>query len=60
MHIRVKMTIGPKSGHLLREHPFNLKGLGGLWFFGEKNSVWKFDWKKNSVPEMGRKKYDNL
>ena len=39
------------------ENPFTLKGGGGLWFFlGKKNSVGKFDWKKNSVSEMGRKK----
>ena len=40
----------------IREQPFNLKGGGGLCFFWEKkNSVGKFDWKKNSVSEMGRK-----
>ena len=39
------------------EHPFKLKGGGGwLWFFlGKKISVRKFDWKKMSVSEMGRK-----
>ena len=41
----------------LRDHPFNLKGEGAMVFLGENFSVCKFDWKKNSVSEMGRKKY---
>ena len=44
----------------LREHPFNLKGLGvvgGLCFFLRENIFfWQMIDKKNSVSEMGRKK----
>ena len=44
--------------NMLREHPFNLKGGGGLWFFGgEKFLLANLIEKKNSVSEMGRKKY---
>ena len=38
------------------DHPFNLKGGGGLWFFGGKTiSVSKFDGKTFSVCDMTEK-----
>ena len=39
----------------LREHAFNLKVGGAMVFLGKQISVGKFDWKKISVSEMGRK-----
>ena len=42
----------------VRDRPFNLKGEGGaMVLFGENNFVSKFDEKKNSVSDMGRRKY---
>ena len=38
-----------------REHPFNLKGGGGLWFFWKKNFLSPIE--KKIVSEIGRKKY---
>ena len=45
------------TGISLRDRPFNLKGGRGetMVYWGEKNSVSKFDGKKISVSDMGRK-----
>ena len=56
--VRQDSAISPKQEYMIREHPFNLKGGGGLRFYWrKKNSVGKFDVEKNSVSEMDRKKY---
>ena len=40
----------------IRGHPFNLKGVGAMVFWGQNFSVSKFDGENLSVFDMGRKK----
>ena len=50
------MICAYKYTNKLREHPFNLKGVGAMVFLGEKNSVGKLDWEKKICLWNGQKK----
>ena len=41
-----------KKTFLFRERPFNLKGVGGLWFFSKKNILILVEVKKKSDSEF--------